>query len=431
MYTEPADRMRPLLRRSRCRAAIIPVLLCACAGAVYGDDEAATPMFSFGGFGTAGVVHSSADQADVVANDLEGSGAGYSHRWSAAVDSLLGLQLTANIYTNLSAVVQVISEQNYDSNYSPHVEWANIKYQVTPDFSVRVGRTAQPVFMVSDSRNIGYANPWVRPPVEVYNLDPVTTNDGVDLSYRVPIGAATDTLQVAVGQSNFSVPGSGPNDGGGVESHQQVLLDDVLEQGFASLRVSYLHSRITVTQFAPLFDAFAQFGAQGIAVSNEYGVNDHPVTFGSVSAGYDPGSWFAMGEWGRLVTSSALGDRSGWYVSGGYRYSKITAFATYGDTNTSTNRLVTALNPTGLPPALAGAAGALNGALNSILANIPVQDTISVGGRWDFVKNFDLKLQIDHTRLGAGSYGALEKVQPGFQAGSTVNVFSTTIDFVF
>jgi len=431
MYIEPADRMRPRLRRLRCRAAIIPVLLCASAGAAYGDDAPATPMFSFGGFGTAGVVHSSIDAADFVADSLEGSGAGYSRRWSAAVDSLLGLQVTATINTQLSAVLQVISEQNYDKNFSPHVEWANIKYQFTPDFSVRVGRTAQPAFMVTDSRNVGYANPWVRPPVEVYNLDPVTSNDGIDLSYRMPIGAATNTLQFTAGRSDFSVPGSGPDGGGGVASHQQLLLDDTLEQGFATLRVSYLHSRITVAAFEPLFAAFAQFGAQGIAVTNEYDANDRPASFGSVSLAYDPGSWFAMGEWGRLDTSSIAGDKSGWYLSGGYRYSQITAFATYGDTNTSTNRSVTALNPAGLPPALAAAAYALNGALNSALEDIPVQDTISIGARWDFMKNFDLKLQIDHTRLGAGSYGALENVQPGFHLGSTVNVFSSTIDFVF
>jgi len=311
------------------------------------------------------------------------------------------------------------------------VEWANLKYQFTPDFSVRLGRTAQPVFMVSDSRNIGYANPWVRPPLEIYNLDPVTTNDGLDLSYRMPIGAAINTLQFTAGRSDLSVPGSGPNAGGSVQSHQQVLLDDLLEQGFASLRVSYLHSRLTVTAFEPLFAAFAQFGAQGMAVINQYAANNRPLSFGSVSLSYDPGSWFAMGEWGRLDTSSIPGDKTGWYLSGGYRYAQFTAFATYGDTNTSTNRSVTALNPTRLPPALAGAAAALNGALNSILASIPVQDTISIGGRWDFIKNFDLKLQIDHTRLGAGSYGDLEKVQPSFHAGSTVNVFSTTIDFVF
>ncbi len=47
------------------------------------------------------------------------------------------------------------------------------------------------------------------------------------------------------------------------------------------------------------------------------------------------------------------------------------------------------------------------------------------------MKNLDLKLQFDHMRLGAGSPGTLRNLQPGFELGSTVNVFTTTIDFVY
>ena len=58
-----------------------------------------------------------------------------------------------------------------------------------------------------------------------------------------------------------------------------------------------------------------------------------------------------------------------------------------------------------LPPDLVGPATGLNTALNAILAAAAVQRTISVGSRWDFMKNIDLKLQYDHVDLGAGSAG--------------------------
>ena len=89
------------------------------------------------------------------------------------------------------------------------------------------------------------------------------------------------------------------------------------------------------------------------------------------------------------------------------------------------------LSTAGLPPFLIGPATGLNGALNSILRAKNVSDTISVGVRWDFFKSLDLKLQYDHTRIGAGSTGALANVQPGFQTGSTFNLISATVDFVF
>ena len=381
----------------------------------------APPMFSFAGFGTAGVVHSSNDKADFTASYVEASGAGFSHRWSVGVDSLLGGQLTLTVNPRLAAVVQVVAEQNANDQFSPHVEWLNVKYQFTPDFSVRVGRTALPVFMLTDSRKVGFANPWVRPPVEVYDLVPVTSNDGLDMSYHSLLAGAINTVQFAAGRSNPSYPRA---DGvGSVSSRQQALMVDSLEYSSFTLRLNYGRARITLPGLTPLFNGFAQFGAAGDAVVEQYAVSNRLVEFRDVGLSYDPGSWFAMGEWGRLDTGSVLGDRSGGYLSAGYR--------TFANVSSSSSRSVNGLNPVGLPPALAAAAGGLNSALDAIRGEIPAQDTISLGARWEVVKDVDLKLQLDHSRLGAGSSGELTNLQPGFRFGSTVNVFTATVDFLF
>ena len=212
---------------------------------------------------------------------------------------------------------------------------------------------------------------------------------------------------------------------------QQIVAADSLEEGFLTLRVALGRSRITIPRFAPLFAAVEQFGPQGSALTDEYSVNDRAVNFRGVGFDYDPGSWFAMGEWGRLDTTSILGDTTGWYLSAGYRYDKFTPYALYGDSNSSSNRTPGSLNPAGLPPTLAATIGLLNGALDEIREALPVQDTISLGLRWDLMNNLDLKLQFDHMRLGAGSAGTLRNLQPGFEPGSTVNIFTSTIDFVF
>ena len=51
--------------------------------------------------------------------------------------------------------------------------------------------------------------------------------------------------------------------------------------------------------------------------------------------------------------------------------------------------------------------------------------------RWDFAKSAAFKAQFDHTRIGAGSPGSLVNIQPGFQPGGKVNVFSVTVDFIY
>ena len=128
----------------------------------------ADSMFSFSGFGTVGAVHNSEDQADF-ATDFGPDGAGHSDSWSANPDSRLGLQLDARFTERFSAVVQVLSEYDYEGSHEPDLTLAHVKYAFSPALSVRVGRLVAPTFMLSDYRKVGYAMPWLRPPVEVYN----------------------------------------------------------------------------------------------------------------------------------------------------------------------------------------------------------------------------------------------------------------------
>src|SRR5580692_8440159 len=192
-------------------AILLVALLSYPAGVRAGAEDLAS-MFSLSGFGTLGVVHSSEHDADFTSTIFKPNGAGYSHDWSPAVDSLIGAQVIAHFTPQLSAMLQVISEQTYDNTYTPHVEWANLKYELTPDASVRVGRTVLASFLVSDTRNIGYANPWVRPPVEVYSLVPIDSNDGIDANYRWHIGDMVQTFVGTYGATTSKQPTGGNAD---------------------------------------------------------------------------------------------------------------------------------------------------------------------------------------------------------------------------
>jgi hypothetical protein len=146
---------------------------------------------------------------------------------------------------------------------------------------------------------------------------------------------------------------------------------------------------------------------------------------------YDPGGWFVMSEWCAIDSKVETIKRSAWYASGGYRIGKFTPYLTYARVKANFNASDPGLNVSGVSPSQAGQATALNAVLSAILRSNPAQKTVSIGGRWDFMKNADIKLQFDHTRIDAGSIGSLINTQPGYQPGGKVNVFSTTIDFVF
>jgi hypothetical protein len=60
------------------------------------------------------------------------------------------------------------------------------------------------------------------------------------------------------------------------------------------------------------------------------------------------------------------------------------------------------------------------------------QSTVSLGVRWDFMRNTDFKLQCDQVRLGDNSNGYLANVPANVTLyGATFYVSSAVVDFVF
>src|SRR5512146_859659 len=97
--------------------------LALAAALAYGAPASADDrsMFSFSGYGTVGVAHSSNGEADYLVDEFKPNGPGHAHSWSPDVDTRLGLQASAQFSPRLSVVVQVITQQRYDDTYRPEV----------------------------------------------------------------------------------------------------------------------------------------------------------------------------------------------------------------------------------------------------------------------------------------------------------------------
>jgi hypothetical protein len=370
----------PMPRRRSIDCCAVAILwCCAAAGAdAVGPD---TSMFQFNGFGTAGLVHSSDNLGDFVSNPAQPKGAGFTDSWSATPDTKLGVQLQATPTDRLSVVVQVVSQYQYDGTFRPDLEWGNVKYQFTPDFSVRVGRIANPTFMVSDSLNIGYALPFVRIPLEVYAQLPVTHSDGIDSSYRMHLGDVNNTVQVFLGGFKSKLPNQGTYD-----THDMYGVVDTIDYGAATLHFGYqtLHYDLSF---------------EGLVVPED------AQQIATIGASYDPGKWFASGELIR-APDEAFGLFYAGYVNGGRRFKQFTPYLGYARAGMSR-------------------VGTLG------FSAFIHQDTATLGVRWDFRKNFDLKAQLDHTRRLGGFNQYFVNQQPGFQETGTVEIFTLLVDFVF
>ena len=411
------------------RMAIAAAALAALSTAARADEA---PQLKFSGYGTIGVAHSDNRDADYLVDSFKPNGPGFTRAWNADTDSRLGLQASAELSPRVSAVLQVISQQRYDGSYRPAIEWANVKFSPLPDLNLRAGRIVLPVFMVTDSRRVGYANAWVRPPVEMYSMVPVTNSDGIDASYRATLsGTTADTLEVTAGRSDAKFPASQGLGAGTAEVRDILAVANTLESGFATVRLNYGQARLTIPDYRAFEDAFRQFGPPGAAIAERYGVDGKLVKFVGAGVSYDPGPWFAIAEWAQFDTHSIIGKKAAWYVSAGHRWNKLTPYATYARLKGLSNTSDPGIPLAGLPPQVAAVAGQLNAVLDSQLAVLPTQSTLSVGVRWDLLRSAALKLQYDRVTPGAGSHGVFGNIQPGFQPGTTVHLISATFDFVF
>lgn len=408
------------------RHSVIGIATTVVCSMAYASDESAT-QFSFGGYGTVGMVHSSEQHADFAANPLLGGRVGTAEQWSPNVDSRIAGQLGAQFTSSLSGVIQMVAERRADNTYKPTIEWGNLRYQVSQSLSVRLGRIALPVLMAAEYRKVGYSVPWVRTPVEVYGLVPITTSDGVDASLRTRHGPVTNTIKASWGHNHMRL-GEGY---GSAEINQLVGASDVVEFGATTLRAGYIRGDLDVPAVQPFFDAFRAFGTRGASLAERYELNDKKASVLSIGGSYDPGAWFVTAEWARSRTHSLLGDKQGWYTGGGYRFGDFTPYITYARVHTRTPQSDSGISTAGLPRAAAASAVALNASLNRYLASSPNQRTVAVGARWDFARNVALKMQYDRISLGPNSWGTLVNVQPGFISGGTVHVATVTVDFVF
>jgi opacity protein-like surface antigen len=405
-------------------AACAGAVLLALGGAACADTT--SPAWKFSGFGTVGAVHSDERQADYTASIMKGDGAGRTASWSGHVDSKLGGQVDLRFDTRWSAVVQLVTEQRFDHRYRPRVEWANIKYQMTPELALRVGRIALPMFIAADYRKVGYAYPWVRTPLEVYGVLPLTNSDGADISWRWNGESLRSTTQVLYGRINVPL-----FDGARLRGDDIAGLSHTVEQGALSARASVLRSRVSIGLFSELFDRLEAFGAQGQDIARRLRIDDKRALALSLGLNYDPGQWFVMAEAGRSKVDGYPGSTRSAYLSGGWRHDNLTPYATYARVWGRPPSGPTALALAGLRRADAANGAAMNTALAALMRAVPSQSTLGAGLRWDLASNLALKLQHQRVTTRSGSRGMFINLVANYQSGRTAQVTSAALDFVF
>lgn len=391
--------------------------------------------WKFSGFGTIGGAKSNTDAVAFNNDPYVSGGARKSFEF---IDNKIAVQADAIIDDKLSFTAQVMSKRWYDNSYRPKVEWAYAKYKITPDLYVRAGRFYPSSFMLTDFANVGYANILVRPPVGVYGprAQPGPA-DGADITWKLNAGDYIYTLNGGFADNELN------SYNGSVTTSKFGFANAAIERGNWSGRVGYTKGSAngTSTALAPLFDGIALLGAlsptgyplaAGYARDLANAQNHFDFSFASLGMIYDDGTWQLQSEVTQLRVYSPLAtsaNDTAWFVTGARRFGNLTPYVSYmRNTKDGSSEPIAPAWMTGFfAPQLAAG-------LNAATASNHSSKSVSLGLRWDFMKNMAAKFQYDRITVDNGGNGFFYAGNTGQYPGGfngRANVISAALDFVF
>ena len=364
-------------------------------------------------FGTVGIARAASDHIQYV-SDLSQPNGSSGGNWSANPDTVLGMQANYAFSDRTEVVTQVVSRYRYDGSYQPEFMWAYAHFTGENGTELRVGRLGTDFYMLADSRLIGYTNLAIRPALDFFGQLPLFHIDGADLSRTIPAGNGLLTGKVFAGYTGEKVPfgdaawdlGNSPIFGANIDYHQD---DWSYRLGYAQMRMKHD------------WPVSAQLSGYGVPLTivNELSMNNQTSRYYSAGLIYDHGpvqvQWMA-----NKVAQESLGYQNYYssYLLAGYSMGDLTPFAGISRSYTPSKQLdLGSANPF---------QAAVDSTLNISHTN---QTTWTLGMRWNFRRNMDLKAQLDCIRGKSDSVFLYPKDTPGW-SGKT-DIFSLAMDFTF
>ena len=380
------------------KKAIVPVALATALG--FSQQVNAV---NFDGFLTAGFALHDQDDAtylNTITDDLRFDN-----------DSKFGLQVTADVAENMQAVAQILAA-GADENFDLDIEWAYLDWRLTNSMSLRAGKVKEPVFLISDYIEVGYAYPWIRPPQEVYTNNPVTTINGMEALFQTNINNMSLIFQPYIGTNTEAVPGTN----GAVQfdaSNFYGASVQLASRAF-TLQMSFLQ-----TDVATIGSIMGTDGAPNPTTGASNATLTPFNTEGEaslVSAGlsWDVNNFVGYTEY---VTRDISGtqmeglfpDQDAWYVTLGYRMGNFLPHITFANSEA---------DPIASPMANPGV----------------TQDSITLGVRYEINNSAAFKFEVQSIKpdLAAGSTGLFGSALPAdFVDGDSATMISAAVDIIF
>lgn len=290
---------------------------------------AATPAFAleqgehrFNGFGTVGVTHLGGED-DGRSYGINGQ---TNDSWRGDQLSKFGAQLSYGLTDTVGVTVQATAKAQQDE-WKANLEWAYLSWQTTDRLMLRAGRLRSPVYMYSESLDVGYSYPWLRLPDEVYSQVQVTNYEGLDAVYTVPLSYGSVTFQLAGGQAKN-------RDYYAYDDQFDIDYDKLFGASvslatnqFGTLRIGYVEADITTDITGTVNNYLTGNPNDNLSLLV---LDKEKGKFTSIGYQYDNGTWVSNNEWtSRMIENDGLEAIDSFYLMGGRRFGDFLPHITY------------------------------------------------------------------------------------------------------
>lgn len=258
----------------------------------------------------------------------------------------LGIQMTFEVAENMDLTAQLVTRGVDD--YEISAEWAYLNWEVNNELDLRIGRQRIPYYLLSEYLDVGYAYPWVAPPIELYNL-PTQQVDGLGANYAVNVGDWNLSVQAYAGQARayttllesefvtnqawggafFAETGPWTFRLGYTQSNLEIASLDIGGDGYTlGLAIDGVNElALGLEQDTGLFSGLGMDVPQ--LAETHRGTNER-TEYTSAAVMYDDGKLLVMGEIANLTLDQLAAPASdAGYLTVGYRFGKWMPHITY------------------------------------------------------------------------------------------------------
>ncbi|SLM28820.1 conserved hypothetical protein [Desulfamplus magnetovallimortis] len=417
---------------------ILLILSITSKNLVYAQ-ESLIPNFRLSGYGTLAFTVDDREDMASLRDFSQKPDDAFNDDWTWKLDSRIGLQADYRASDNITFVLQGVLRDQVELTPRSSIESAYVNVKPSPWIDLRLGRLGYDAFLMSDTRNVGYAYIWVRPPTEFYGWIPVFSVDGIDSAFTINKWDAQWRIKAQLGQSRDVAFPMGDET---YDFKTKYTYSFTLSRESGPFRIKAGYSQFIAkneaSPFAPLhagLDAiaeetatfFPQISAEASDLRKNMSFKDIMVGYTTIGAAYDDGSWIAQAEFGHSSSTAdalPLGDMA--YLGVGHRFFDWTPYLLFS--------IVIPNNDKRMPVndwSAIGQEDFYSQVLHFVNSTRLEQQTFSLGVRWDFHNKAALKIQWDTTRVEPWGYGLWWRDSEILTRSSRINVGTIGVEFIF